>query len=141
MGGCPDDEPPETMLFPADYRSTFSEGRNCRRSSDHDLHYVHIYADDAALGPYVDRDALFPEGATLVKEEHDFADDTCSGEILQWTVMVRLAEGTGLDTGEWRWQRVDKGRKVVSEDDPLCFGCHDECVQPDFYEFTCAVLP
>lgn len=128
-------------LFPADYLSTFQEGRTCRASADHDLHNVHIFADAQAIGPYVDRDALFPEGALIVKEEHDFADGDCTGEILQWTVMQRLPLGTSLETLEWRWQKVDKDRHVLSQDDSRCFGCHDDCVSPDGYESTCAVLP
>jgi hypothetical protein len=139
---CGDDGGPVlTPLFPENYAATLTEGRNCRPSADHDLNKVRVLADVLAFGPYVNRDALFPEGALLVKEEYDFADGDCSGEIVQWTVMSRLALGASLELGEWRWQRVDRDRNVLSQDDSRCFGCHMDCVQPDGFESTCAVLP
>ena len=54
---------------------------------------------------------------------------------------VHAAEATPLNLG-WRWQRVDLRHEVLSQDEPRCFGCHDDCgVPPDGYAGTCAVAP
>ncbi|HUH03211.1 MAG TPA: cytochrome P460 family protein [Kofleriaceae bacterium] len=126
-------------LFPEDYATIFTEVRDCRPSSDHDLNNIRVLANAAAAGPYVDRDAPIPEGALLLKEEFDFGDIDCTGEIKQWTVMQRRAPGSSSNTLDWGWQRVDWNRNVVTEDEPRCIGCHQGCVAPSGYEFTCTV--
>jgi hypothetical protein len=136
LAACGDDGGPEP-LFPADY-ATYQEVRDCRPSGDHDLQSVRVLADPAALAPYRDRLAPFPAGAIVLKEQYDFGDPTCAGDIVQWTVMVKDDAGP---IG-WRWQRVDAARHVVSEDDSRCYGCHTDCgVAPDGYLGTCAVPP
>jgi hypothetical protein len=137
--GCPTDPEPPDPLFPADYLTTYAEVRDCRSSGDHDLHRIRILADPAALAPYLDRVDPFPEGAVVLKEEYDFGDDHCSGDIKQWTVMVKLAEGASADTLGWTWQEVDASRAVRSENAPRCIGCHRPCGSPDGYDHTCAV--
>lgn len=127
-------------VFPADYAASYVEVRDCRTSADHDLGRIRILADPAALAPYRDRAAPFPAGAVVLKVEHDFGDTDCTGPITQWTVMERLADGDGATTLGWRWQRVDAGRGVVTEDEPRCIGCHTDCgVAPDGYLGTCAM--
>jgi hypothetical protein len=122
--------------FPADYAASYGEVRDCRASADHDLNQIRVLADPAAMAAYLARDVDFPAGAIVLKEEYDFADDTCTGPIVQWTVMVRDPAGP---VG-WRWQRVDADRDVVSEDEARCTTCHATCgVPPDGYLGTCAV--
>jgi Cytochrome P460 len=129
----------ETTLFPDDYAATFEEVRDCRRSADHDLSYVRVLADPAAREPYQGREQAFPEGAVVLKEEFDFADDSCSGDIVRWTVMSKLADGAAPDNLDWRWQTVDTERSVVDEDAVRCAGCHMECQGPVVgYAGTCA---
>lgn len=124
-------------LFRAEYAATFTEVRDCRSSSDHDLHKIRILADPAALTPYRERNAPFPVGAIVLKEEYDFADTFCDGPVIEWTVMERLDVDDNLG---WSWQRVGKDRSVTSEDDSRCIGCHTDCgVGPDGYDGTCAV--
>lgn len=130
-----------TPIIPEDYAVTFTEGRNCRESVDHDLENVHIFANALALDPYVNRNGPFPVGAMLVKEHYDWDDPTCAGDILQWTVMEKLMDGASPEHGDWRWQRVDRERNVVTQDDGRCFACHVDCIEPDGYRTTCAVLP
>lgn len=126
--------------FPADYLGSYVEVRNCRPSGDHDLNNIRILADPNALAPYNDRNAPFPVGAVVLKEEFEFGDLTCSGPISQWTVMQRLADGSAPDNLDWAWQRVDSERNVADVDAPRCIGCHQGCgVAPDGYEGTCAV--
>ena len=140
--GCPggDDGGMETDFFSADYAATYTEVRNCRGSGDHDLNNIRILADPDALGPYENRMDPFPVGAVVLKEEYDFGDAACEGEILQWTVMQSLGDGSSPDTLDWAWQRVDPDRIVVEEDPPRCIACHTGCgVPPDGYAGTCAI--
>jgi hypothetical protein len=142
IAGCPGDDPgdgPEPF-FPDDYASSYTQVRDCRGSGDHDLHNIRILADAAARVAYDGRTESFPEGAVVLKEEYDFADVACEGEILQWTVMQRLAAGSSSETIDWAWQQVDADRRVADEDPPRCISCHQGCgVPPDGYEGTCAI--
>ena len=120
--------------FPADYTKTFSQVRNCRSSAEHDSHNIRILASPNAVSPYRDRDAGFPVGAVVLKEERDFGDLNCSGPILQWTVMKRQP-----DAG-WQWQSVSPERRVLTTNEGKCAACHARCGQPpDGFEGTCAV--
>lgn len=142
-GACPGDDgddggPPPA--FPEDYERSYVEVRNCRGSGDHDLNNIRILVDAAALAPYQGREAPFPAGAVVLKEEYDFGDTSCSGELKQWTVMRKLADGSAPETLDWAWQQVDESRRVVDEDAPRCIGCHQGCgVEPDGYGWTCAM--
>ena len=130
------------VLFPESYAASYTEVRGCRASSDHDLNKIRVLVDPAALAPYTMRAGDFPVGAVVLKEEYDFADSTCTGELVQWTVMKRIA---GTLNGGWRWQRVlREGREVVSEDEDSarCINCHSQCgVPPDGYLGTCTIPP
>ncbi len=127
-------------LFPEDYATSYVEVRDCRQSGDHDLNLVRMLADAAALGPYQGRNEPFPEGAVVLKEEYEFDDIDCEGPIKQWTVMQRLAGGSGDETLGWAWQRVDSERNVATENDGRCVSCHTGCgVPPDGYEGTCSI--
>ncbi|MCA9651082.1 MAG: cytochrome P460 family protein [Myxococcales bacterium] len=141
---CPGDDSsagPEP-LFPADYEASYVEVRNCRGSGDHDLNNIRILADPVALPYYQDRQGAFPEGAVVIKEEYDFGDTTCEGELKQWTVMRKLAADASPDTLDWEWQRVDEQRRVVGEDEMRCISCHTGCgVPPDGFDWTCSIPP
>jgi hypothetical protein len=118
-------------LFPADWEQKFTEVRNCRRSGDHDLNFVRIYADAAALQPYQGRAMPFPTGAVVLKAE--FAKSDCT-EAVGFTAMKREA---GSD---WHWQKLTPAR-AVTDDGKLvrCQGCHAACgVPPDGHDGTCA---
>lgn len=128
--------------FPEDYAATYVEVRNCRGSGDHDLNNIRILVDPTARVAYEGRTEPFPVGAVVMKEEYDFGDTSCSGELKQWTVMVKLEAGSSPDTLDWAWQQVDASRRVVEEDAPRCIGCHQGCgVAPDGYDWTCSIPP
>jgi hypothetical protein len=132
---------PPGPLFPSSYLASYTEVRDCRTSSDHNLSRVRVLADPDATGPYLGRDAEFPVGSIVLKEEHDFADIDCTGDVTRWTVMARLAEGSSAETLDWHWQDVDAERRVTSDNEPSCIGCHQSCgVLPDGYEGTCTVV-
>jgi len=142
-GACPgaDDGGDEAEpAFPEDYRERYVEVRNCRGSGDHDLHNIRILVDPAGLEAYEGRAVPFPEGTVVLKEEYDFGDTACEGELLQWTTMRKLVEGSSPETLGWAWATVDAERRVVDEDEPRCIGCHTGCgVPPDGYDATCAI--
>ena len=130
----------EQPEFAENYAASFVEVRDCRSSSDHDLHQIRILADPSAVDAYMLRDRAFPDGAVVLKEERDFGDIDCTGPILQWTVMVQLAAGSSPATLDWHWQKVDASRHIVTDDEPRCIGCHTDCGKPpDGYLGTCAV--
>ena len=138
IAGCPSDEPAAEPLFAAEYASTFREVRSCRRSGDHDLAYVKVWADPVALEAYTTRAMPFPDGSVIVKEE--FADPACTS-LTGWTAMRREA-GLDPDAGDWHWQRLETDRTV--SDDGLvqrCRSCHMECgVAPDGHDGTCSTV-
>lgn len=144
LAGCADDGPSDSgpaPLFPADYASSYTEVRDCRSSTEHDLAHVRVLADPQALGPYEGRDADFPVGSIVLKEEYDFGDVECTGSITRWTVMQRLASCLSPATLDWSWQDVDESRRVKTVDEPRCIGCHTTCgVLPEGYQGTCTVV-
>ena len=147
LTGCSgDDGETDTGLgdpfFPEGYQASYTEVRDCRGSGDHNLNKIRILASPEALGPYQDRDAPFPEGAVVLKEEHDFGDMSCSGPILRWTVMRKLAAGSAPDTLDWEWQDVDDARVVIEADGAGCVNCHTGCgVAPEGHDGTCSIPP
>jgi hypothetical protein len=148
LAACGDDAPASEPLpppvaaeplFPADFSETFQEVRNCRPSSEHDLARVRVFADATAQATYATREGEFAVGATLVKTEYDGTDSECSGAVVQWTVMQRLAAGSSPDTLDWQWQRVSNTREVLGQDEPRCTNCHSGCDAPGGYFNTCAL--
>ncbi|MDB4959933.1 MAG: hypothetical protein JWO36_7502 [Myxococcales bacterium] len=139
IAGC-GDTVSTPAAFPADYKASYVQVRPCRSSSDHDLHHVRVLADPLGLDPYSMRNAPFPVGSVILKEEYDIGDSNCTGALTDYTVMVKLAAGSSPATLDWHWQRVDSGRNVVSDDEPHCYTCHKMCgVPPDGYQGTCEV--
>lgn len=140
---CPGDDGDDggaEPFFPEDYEESYVELRNCRGSGDHDLNNIRILVDAAARAAYEGRVEPFPEGAVVIKEEYDFGDTTCAGELRQWTVMRKLPSGSAPELLDWSWQQVDAARRVVDEDPQRCIGCHQGCGSaPDGYDGTCSI--
>ena len=123
--------------FPVDYAATYQEVRNCRKSADHDLDWIRVLADPVARLPYATRDTDVPDGGVLLKEEYEFDDDVCAGPVIGWTVMIKDSSKT--DRLGWSWQKVDLDRNITELDADRCVNCHDGCVAPDGWDFTCAI--
>lgn len=141
-GGDADTGSGAEPAFPEDYDASYVEVRNCRGSGDHDLNNIRILVDPTAQAPYEGRVDPFPVGAIVLKEEYDFGDTTCSGELKQWTVMRKLATDSSPETLDWAWQQVDAERNVVDEDAARCIACHQGCgIAPDGYDWTCSIPP
>jgi hypothetical protein len=128
LTGCPI-EP----IFPANYRDTFIEVRDCRFSIEHSGTYIRVLTDPGTAQPYRENANPLPMGAVVVKEEYSAAD--CRPSSLQrWRVMRKEQPGFDPVSGDWRWQWVDADRSVRFNDKATCIGCHirPACVERDF---------
>jgi hypothetical protein len=126
-------------MVPAEYLSSFVEVRDCRRGGDHDFEFVRVLADPIALEPYMTRGESIPEGGFLLKEQYDPADETCSGDLIEWTLMKRLPMGSAPESLDYAWQRVYASGEV-DNDVQGCINCHTRCgILPDGFDGTCAV--
>jgi hypothetical protein len=125
-------------IFPANYRDTFTEVRDCRTSIDHDLVYVRIWANPAAVAPYEAREERLPDGSVFVKEE--YMDPLCAGDLRRWTVM-RREDDLYPELDGWHFQTTDPTGAVLedgaTED---CVTCHlNECGGTESgFDGTCA---
>ncbi len=141
LPACSGDETAAASLAPvfdADWATTYHEVASCERSPDHDLNYVRILADDAALGPYTDRDRPFPDMSVVIKPE--YADPACQS-LVAVTAMRREA-GFDAEGGDWHWQTVGADN-AVSEDGIIasCRTCHASCgVPPTGFDWMCGTL-
>jgi hypothetical protein len=131
-------EPPRSIL-PVSYATQFTRVRSCRKSADHDLDHVLIFADAVAAPAYQGRTDPFATGGIIVKEEHDLDDPDCTGPIVRWAVMQKLAPRSSPTTLDWRWQLIDDKGVVESQDEKGCISCHYDCgIPPEGYGGTCA---
>ena len=136
LSGCAEPDSGVDPLFPESYQTDWSMVRDCRRSIEHDLSYVRIWADEAAAAPYQAREGTLPVGSTLLKEEFD--DEECT-DLIGFTLM-RREEGFAPTRGDWHWQEVTFDREVVLDGAEFtCFHCHADCGGMDTaFDWTCA---
>jgi hypothetical protein len=135
-----DDDGGDPPLFPADYAATYQQVRNCRASLDHDLMRIRVLAAPEALASYNTRSAPFPAGAIVLKEEYAMSDTACSGPIMNFTVMQKLATGSSAATLDWSWQEVSGDRRTTTTVVQRCTGCHSDCGKPpEGFDGTCTV--
>ncbi len=134
-------QPPVDPVFPADWAKSYTQVRECRKSIDHDVRYVTIFADPTSLSSYKNHDKLFPAGSIILKVEYQ--DDKCASAFRGYTVM-RREKGYSPGNGDWHWQKTDAASKVLEDGLPYrCVGCHrDNCMvkPPDGWDWTCSAL-
>jgi len=143
---CSADEPTPSVgpepLFPADYAQSYTLVRDCRLSVEHDLTRIRVLASPSALATYQSRTGEFAEGALLLKEEYEYAQEDCSGPIQGWTLMQKLSAGSSPETLDYHWQKVNTQRQVTSDDEARCISCHTGCgSSKEGYLNTCAIPP
>lgn len=131
--------PAPEAIFPAEAPTTWRQVRSCRHSHEHELNYIRVVADDLAHDRYLQWDAPFPVGATLLKLE--YSDAACQ-QLVRYTAMRKLAKGADPARGDWRWQATSPER-VVDEDAPIkvCVACHQAHCRDDNgtgFDLTCA---
>ncbi|HKO93647.1 MAG TPA: hypothetical protein VJU61_20985 [Polyangiaceae bacterium] len=144
FAACSADEPSTPAgappLFPADYAQSYTLVRDCRLSIEHDISMIRVLASPSALATYQNRDGEFAPGALLLKEEYGSENPDCSGPILGWTLMQKLAAGSSPETLDYHWQKVNAEREIVSDDQARCISCHTGCgSSKEGYLNTCAV--
>jgi hypothetical protein len=114
-------------IFPADYRDSFIEVRDCRLSIEHGGVNIRVLANAVAAEPYLRNANPLPVGSIVVKEEYDGAG--CNDrDLTRWRAMRKEEPGFDPADGDWHWQWVDAPARTVRFDDKTtCIGCH---VQP-----------
>ena len=140
-GDQPDADAAPPLIDPG-YRETYVMARGCRNSASHDLHKIVVWASPDAADAYIPQDGVMPVGSILLKEEYDFADTNCEGEVIRFSVMKKLESGAAPEFFDWYWAAYEAdGVTQRSENDSRCYGCHDDCDgEPDrLFENTCAV--
>ncbi len=120
-------------IFPADYRSTFVEVRDCRLSIEH-ASTVRIWVNDVGADAYLAEESTLPEGTVVVKEEFAGADCSNDADLLIWSVMRKEPAGFDAEARDWRFQEVAApSRRITIEGKATCIVCHTvpECLDRD----------
>lgn len=123
-----------TPIFPASYRNTFAEVRDCRFSVEHGGVAIRVLANPVAAGPYLRDENPLPVGSVVVKEEYVAADCKDDSKLIRWRAMRKETPGFDSDDGDWHWQWVNRDRTVAFDDKQTCIGCHlaPSCVARDY---------
>ena len=145
LAGCPIETPTPVPtatptggvdpIFPADYRDTFIEVRDCRFSVEHGGVSIRVLANRLAAEPYLRDENPLPMGSIVVKEEYEGSDCRNAADLSRWRAMRKEAPGFDPEDGDWHWQWVDApSRRVRFDDKETCIGCHlrPDCVERDF---------
>jgi hypothetical protein len=131
-------------IFPADYRDTYIEVRDCRLGIEHGGEMIRVLANPIAAQPYLKLQNPLPVGSIVIKEEYDFSATDCSDptKIMSWSAMRKETPGFDPIDGDWHWQRVAApSRSIIcaAKDDCPGFtctsaGCHHlpECLARDY---------
>jgi len=124
---------PIEPIFPANYRETYTEVRNCRPSVEHGGVSVRVLASPLAAQPYLEEQNPLPLGSVVVKEEFD-GPECDDADLIRWRVMRKESPGFDSEHGDWHWQWVEADRSVLFDDKATCIGCHvrSECVARDY---------
>jgi hypothetical protein len=125
---------PIEPIFPANYRDTFIEVRNCRFGIEHGGVNVRVLANSIAAEPYLQEQNPLPVGSIIVKEEYAGTDCNDDSELVQWRAMRKESPGFDPEDGDWHWQWVDLDRSVRFDDKSTCISCHrqPECLERDY---------
>lgn len=134
--GCPGTADPPVegdVIFPANYRDTFTMVRDCRNSVEHGA-TIRVWVNDLGVAGYLADAGTLPEGTIVVKEE--FAGGGCDNdEDLQfWSVMRKEPAGFDPGANDWRFQETaSPDRRITLDDKSTCISCHtaEECIPRD----------
>ncbi|MBK8271292.1 MAG: cytochrome P460 family protein [Planctomycetes bacterium] len=133
-GTCDSANPTIDPIVPADYRTTFTEVRNCRFSIEHDGVQIRVWANDIAMAAYLAEENPLPVGSIIVKEE--FAGGTCDddSELNILSVMRKEAAGFDNEDKDWHFQEVNPtSRVVITNTKTDCIECHrNDCSARDY---------
>ena len=126
-------------IFPANYRATFTEVRDCRLAIEHNGAMIRVLTNDIATEPYRRNQNPLPVGSIVVKEEYDGLDCSNDAELKRWTAMRKEMPDFDPADGDWSWQRVEAPARQVSCNTKTCPGfvcltCHKQpaCLARDY---------
>jgi streptogramin lyase len=131
----PTPTPSITPIFPANYRSSFVEVRDCRFSIEHDSVAIRVLVNEIGADAYLNNANPLPVGSIVIKEEYDAPDCSNDADLARWRVMRKEAPGFDPEDNDWAWQWVDApNRSVRFNDKSTCVGCHqrEECLARDY---------
>jgi hypothetical protein len=130
----PDPEPEPEPIFPANYRDTYTEVRDCRNSTEHGA-TIRVWVNDVGAAAYRADENPLPVGTIVVKEEFVGADCGDDDDLMFWSVMRKEAPGFDAADADWRFQEVGAPNRNVRLDNKVtCIDCHREpdCVARDY---------
>jgi hypothetical protein len=125
-------------IFPANYRDSFIEVRDCRLGIEHGGVMIRVVANEVAAQPYLRNENPLPLGSIVIKEEYSGVDCSNDAELTRWTAMRKEMPGFDAEDGDWHWQWVEPNRAVHCDDKGCpgfpCIACHSrpECLARDY---------
>lgn len=125
--------PTTEPIYPADYRTSFTQVRDCRFSIEHDGVNIRVWANDIALAAYLAEADELPVGSVIIKEE--FAGGTCDSDDDLTLISAMRKEDPGFDSEDrdWHFQEVTPSdRRVVNNSKTDCTECHRTCEDRDY---------
>lgn len=145
VAGCPNNSDPNSddpnsdpgddgVIFPANYRETFTLVRECRNSIEHGS-TVRVWVNAIGAADYQAGTNPLPVGTIVVKEEFEGTNCNDDSELKLWSAMKKEAAGFDPVDADWRWQEVRApDRTITLSDKSTCIGCHrrTECQQRDY---------
>jgi hypothetical protein len=96
------------------------------------LGFIVIKTEPAVVAAYNQGPYPLAAGTLILKEE--FSDRGCQA-LTGWTLMQKQAPGYDDRFGDWLWQRLDAGGRVIEDGRVArCGSCHarPECKARDF---------
>ena len=131
-GGGGDDGDAIEPIFPANYRETFTEVRDCRFSSSHPPGTIRVFVNEVGLAGYLADTNPLPVGTIVVKET--FRGLTCDNdeELDLWSALRKEEAGFDEEDSDWHWQDVQPDRLVLIDTKTRCIGCHRACRARDY---------
>lgn len=121
------------VIFPANYRATFTLVRECRNSIEHGS-TVRVWVNSVGAAAYQAEANPLPVGTIVVKEEFEGTNCNDDSELKLWSAMKKEAAGFDPVDNDWRWQEVRAPGRTISQNSKAgCISCHRrvECQQRD----------
>jgi hypothetical protein len=133
-GTCETPDPTVEPIAPADYRTSFTQVRDCRFSIEHDGVQIRVWANDIAMAAYLAEENPLPVGSVIVKEE--FIGDNCDDDPDLNILSVMRKETSGFDNedNDWHFQEINPtSRAVITNTKTDCIECHrNDCSARDY---------
>ena len=98
--------------------------------------YRDVYVNEVGISAYQSQQFPLPEGTVIVKEAFKNKGAYDAQKNPELTIMVKLAEDSNPDTGNWQWFMGGDGKKMGTGMDTkwgkFCASCHAYGQAADF---------